>query len=184
MLEKHPAPVRGSEGDVLGRRMAAFVLDLVVFWASFAVLAEVGTWFEAFGLAVSSLAFLALVAYAVFYWFLMEGVYGRTPGKAYMDLVVVSEDGSPCTVGKSILRNACWVVDGFGVFPLMPVVIVFLTDRHQRVGDVVASTVVVAAQEDHASDVVGTDDATDRSASRSGDDGTGAVRVGDDAARK
>lgn len=144
-MRKHPDPVMGSEGDVLGQRVVATILDALLLMALLigGVVAAVvlGNVHELLALAV----LLALAGTYLYYSYLLEGAYGRTPGKAVMGLVVVKEDGRQCTYGASFVRNLFWIVDGFGVGPFVVALILFVTDRHQRVGDIVASTVVVAA---------------------------------------
>ena len=80
------------------------------------------------------------------YGFLLEGLYGYTPGKCLLRLVVVQSDESTCTVGASILRNLLWIVDAFPTANLVAMVLILVTDDNQRVGDLVADTVVVKQQ--------------------------------------
>lgn len=137
----------GTEGEVLGKRIVAKILDalaLMVFvGGGFVAAIMLGSATEILGM----LAFLAVFLVPLYYTYLMEGGYGRTLGKAAMGLVVVKEDGSQCTYGASVIRNLLWIVDGFGIGPFVIALIVFITDRHQRVGDMVASTVVVSEKQ-------------------------------------
>ena len=91
------------------------------------------------------LAFAGLVATLV-YGFLLEGLYGYTPGKYLLGLVVIKSDGSNCTIGASVLRNLLWIVDALPTLNLVAMVLILLTDDNQRVGDLVTDTVVVKQQ--------------------------------------
>ena len=91
------------------------------------------------------LAFAGLVA-TLLYGFLLEGLYGYTPGKYLLGLVVIKSDGSNCTIGASVLRNLLWIVDALPTLNLVAMVLILLTDDNQRVGDLVADTVVVKQQ--------------------------------------
>ncbi len=60
-----------------------------------------------------------------------------------MGLVVVKSDGSDCTIGASVLRNLALIVDNLPFMYIAGIVLIFVTDENQRVGDLVADTVVV-----------------------------------------
>jgi uncharacterized RDD family membrane protein YckC len=73
-------------------------------------------------------------------------VYGFYQGFARVHALVglvVNSDGSNCAVGASILRNLLWVVDALPAANLVAMVLIPGTDNNQRVGDLVADTVVV-----------------------------------------
>ncbi|WP_255568428.1 RDD family protein [Salinarchaeum sp. IM2453] len=91
------------------------------------------------------MAFVGLTVTLV-YGFLLEELYGYTPGKYLLGLVVIKSDGSNCTIGASIVRNLLWIVDALPTFNLVAMVLILLTDDNQRVGDLVADTVVVRQQ--------------------------------------
>ncbi len=69
---------------------------------------------------------------------------GRTPGKSALRLRAVTTEGAPITVRDATLRSMGGVVD-----KLLPpggitgVLFVLFTPRHQRVGDLIAGTIVV-----------------------------------------
>lgn len=144
---KHPEPMMGTEGDVVGHRIGAFFVDrillIVLFFVPFlpgeaaesALGQEVAGWLYLFGLLV---AFVVVIVYTL----LLEAMYGQTPGKRLFGIVVVRENGDPCTVGASVLRSLVWVVDRF-FWGLIGLALILSTDRSQRLGDLAADTVVV-----------------------------------------
>lgn len=78
---------------------------------------------------------------------------GQTPGKRLLGLRVVSADGAPASSGQHLLRSAVWPVDA--VFPPLPFGVIGLgliasTPLNQRLGDIVAGTLVVREQEQFA----------------------------------
>ncbi|MEV4420922.1 RDD family protein [Patulibacter sp. NPDC049589] len=84
-------------------------------------------------------AFLLLFFYDVAWELLNDG---RTPGKAFLGLRVVRDDGRRVDAGSSVLRNLLRIVE----IPLAyapGIVLVTMTRRHQRIGDMVAGTLVV-----------------------------------------
>jgi uncharacterized RDD family membrane protein YckC len=85
--------------------------------------------------------------FAIFEWLWS----GQTPGKRWLKLRVIREDGRPISFFEAMIRNLLRVID-FIVPPFYSIglVSVFATERDQRVGDLVAGTVVVRERESEA----------------------------------
>ena len=65
---------------------------------------------------------------------------GQTPGKRLLGLRTIRSNGQPITFKLSAIRNLFKVIiDSYGVGVLM----IFLTKDHKRIGDILASTMVV-----------------------------------------
>ncbi len=140
-MDKHPAPQMGSEGTVVGKRLLAFIVDSIILGVlSFAILLP--SFF--LGDIIGLLAMMVVGVGSLVYVFLLEGIYGYTPGKHVMGLVVVKSDGSQCTMGASIIRNLLLIVDNLPFAYIIGLALILITDRKQRVGDLVADTVVVS----------------------------------------
>jgi uncharacterized RDD family membrane protein YckC len=92
-----------------------------------------------FGLMAVALVSSLLVLVGYSYW---EGLAGKTPGKWLLGIRVLGTDLRPCGFGRALLRNLLTFVDGFFNF-LVGVLLVALTDNWQRLGDLVARTIVV-----------------------------------------
>ena len=142
-MEKHPQPQRGTNGDVIWHRVGAFFIDSILMGLLWVPVILAGAVLGDIGFLV--LTFMGL-AVTLVYGFLLEGLYGYTPGKYLLGLVVIKSDGSNCTIGASILRNLLWIVDSLPTFNLVAIVSILLTDDNQRVGDLVSDTVVVKQQ--------------------------------------
>jgi len=89
------------------------------------------------------------------YFILFEWLWGgQTPGKRLLKLRVIREDGRPITLWEAIARNLLRIFDsvpGFFV-PIYSVglIVIFLSKRDQRVGDIFAGTVVIRERSDEA----------------------------------
>jgi len=142
-MKKHPIPKPETSGDVIWHRVLAYVIDSVLMGLIWGVAVLAGTALGDTGSLL--LVFVGVVATLV-YGFLLEGLYGYTPGKYLLGLVVVKSGGSNCTVGASILRNLLWIVDALPTANLVAMLLILVTDDNQRVGDLVADTVVVKQQ--------------------------------------
>ena len=100
------------------------------------------------GAVVILLAFLTFSSYFAFFEWLWSG---QTPGKRWMKLRVIREDGRPITFWEASVRNLLRVLDMFPYpFYSIGLISVFSTSRDQRVGDMVAGTVVVREREAEA----------------------------------
>jgi uncharacterized RDD family membrane protein YckC len=94
------------------------------------------------------LVFLIFTGYFAFFEWLWSG---QTPGKRWMKLRVIREDGRPITFWEASVRNLIRTIDMMPVpFYSVGLISVFVTSRDQRVGDMVAGTVVVREREAEA----------------------------------
>jgi uncharacterized RDD family membrane protein YckC len=122
------------------RLIAAFIDHLLAFALMLLILALIP---EESALLKGLLFFTAYLAYYV----ILEAVWSRTVGKYFQGLVVRKLDGSPCDVKAALLRGVTRIIEVnpllFGGLPAGLVII--STQRKQRVGDILAGTVVVAA---------------------------------------
>ena len=100
---------------------------------------------------------IVLLIIAVFiiwtsYFVLFEWMWnGQTPGKRWLKLRVIREDGRPITFWEAAVRNLLRIFD---IQPLpfysIGLISVFVSARDQRVGDLFAGTVVVRERETEA----------------------------------
>ena len=99
-------------------------------------------------------ALLIVVVFVVWdgYFVLFEWLWrGQTPGKLWLKLRVIREDGRPISFFEAIVRNLLRLFDIQPlIFYSVGLISVFSTDRDQRVGDLVAGTVVVREREAEA----------------------------------
>src|SRR5688572_2339952 len=94
------------------------------------------------------LVFLTFSGYFAFFEWLWSG---QTPGKRWMKLRVIREDGRPITFWEAAVRNLIRTLDMMPApFYSIGLISVFVTGRDQRVGDMVAGTVVVREREAEA----------------------------------
>ena len=89
-------------------------------------------------------AILIVFFMAIFhaYYIYFEYKKGATPGKKLFGLKVISVDGKKLTRGQAIYRDLVrWYLDA--IFGIPAAISMMLTERKQRVGDVLAGTMVV-----------------------------------------
>jgi uncharacterized RDD family membrane protein YckC len=131
----------GTENDVVGKRVLAFLVDVVLLGVTVGVLGGV---FSVLLGRVGALLTPLLGLVGIVYFIYMEGTYGQTLGKRFLNIVVVDENGGDCSMGASAIRNVLRIVDAFPTFYIVGFAVMYLvSDKKQRVGDLVGDTVVV-----------------------------------------
>lgn len=134
--------------DVLGRRIGAALVDLVVVVVLLVVLGIlIGESESGDGAARVSLdggPALVWVALSLAYYFASEAISGRTLGKRLLGVRVAAADGGRAGVGQIAMRTAFRLIDGLGFYLVGLVVLLASGKRRQRLGDLVARTTVVA----------------------------------------
>jgi uncharacterized RDD family membrane protein YckC len=148
-MTTHTLPVTGVLDHIVVRRAIAGLIDiaiLAVLYGLFVALfsdSEVTSSSAYDGLSL--LVSLLYAGIALAYYFGLEALYARTPGKAIMGLKVVTLDDGPYTFGRVLVRNLLRIVDGLPGFYLVGLIFILLTNEHQRLGDVAANTTVARA---------------------------------------
>src|SRR6266508_944012 len=94
------------------------------------------------------LLFLIVSGYFAFFEWIWNG---QTPGKRWLKLRVIREDGRPVTFWEAAVRNLLRTADMMP-FPFysLGLISVFISLSDQRIGDMVAGTVVVREREAEA----------------------------------
>jgi len=128
----------------VGRRAVAVIIDGILLMVVGYALAMVmgGTSSTGFNLAGAPALLFFLIAFA--YFTVMEKTQGATLGKKLMGLKVVRENGEPMDWGASVIRNILRLIDGF-FFYLVGAIVVWVSKKRQRLGDMAAKTLVVRA---------------------------------------
>ncbi|HUA36327.1 MAG TPA: RDD family protein [Candidatus Binataceae bacterium] len=84
--------------------------------------------------------FLVEMGYFIF-WEMVSG--GRSPGKYFVQLRVVKENGAPIDIRSSVVRNVMRLVDMLPAEYLIGLLSILFSPSAQRLGDHVAGTIVV-----------------------------------------
>jgi uncharacterized RDD family membrane protein YckC len=134
----------------LGSRFAAFVLDLVLQVAFFAVIAAVvgialHNGGETSALIATGILALVFLLDFIGYFVICEMLWsGRSVGKRAAGTRVVRVGGAPVGFWSSLLRNVMRLIDMLpGTFYLVGSVLILSTSKNQRLGDLLGNTVVI-----------------------------------------
>ena len=78
------------------------------------------------------------------YFNLFEWIWnGQTPGKRLLHLRVIKADGSPVSGIDVLLRNLSRPIDTLGPMGLIGLLMIFVSRKAQRLGDLMAGTLVI-----------------------------------------
>lgn len=129
----------------VGRRAVAVIIDsILLFIVGYVIAAMTGGTTRA-GFEITGAPAFIWFGIALAYYVVMEKTSGATVGKRVMNLKVVKQDGSAIDWQAAIIRNVLRIVDGF-FFYLVGAIVVWVSKSKQRVGDMVAHTIVVSSR--------------------------------------
>lgn len=138
----------------VGSRTLAILLDLalggvvvfIIYCFTFLFARDVTEdWITKLGSNVLEIALLLLIFGLQWVYFnLFEWLWnGQTPGKRLLHLRVIKADGSPVSAIDVLLRNLSRPIDTLGPMGLIGLVMIFVSRKAQRLGDVMAQTLVI-----------------------------------------
>ncbi len=140
----------------IGSRFVAILVDYliwgVVFLVLFLLAAVIIPALHFFG-GISANWAIGITVLIIFvlqwgYFALFEAFSnGRTPGKRVANIRVIHQSGRGINFVEALARNLVRFVDGLPSFYAVGVVAIFLSRRSQRLGDMVAGTLVVRDRE-------------------------------------
>jgi uncharacterized RDD family membrane protein YckC len=144
--------------DLLIKRAVALIIDSIILGIISAVVMGIGVVIGIGALSVANdlgggiLILTVLVALGVLfllsflYYIVLEGPKGKgqTLGKKIMKIKVTHEDGNVPSYTQAAIRTVLRIVDGM-FFHIVGVVVICISEKDQRVGDIAARTIVVDA---------------------------------------
>ena len=148
-IAQHPTP----EGLMLSLmpagvmpRVSAWLIDFAIRMAVMVVLGIVSALFGTAGSGILAIGyFLITWLYPVFFEVYRQGM---TPGKKSQGIYVCHDDGTPISLSSSMIRNLLRVADFLPIGFAAGALTVLFSKRSQRIGDLVAGTLVVYNQQD------------------------------------
>lgn len=130
----------------LGSRFVAQLIDVLLLAGLLLAITLLGIGIGMLTDSRAGLLFVLLIGFAVLWGYFMvgEAVWsGQTLGKRLLRLRVVGVSGEPISAMQAIIRNLVRLVDFLPSYYLVGVIVMFVTQRSQRLGDLAAGTMVV-----------------------------------------
>jgi len=129
----------------LGERILAWLIDFAIFFLiimlTIIINAMLGGHFENF--IIGAIFIVYLVLYVFYDLFCEIFMNGQSIGKRIMKIKVISLDGGQASVGQYLLRWLFRVVDFTITSGACALITAAVTNKSQRVGDIVAGTVLI-----------------------------------------
>jgi uncharacterized RDD family membrane protein YckC len=137
-----PQEMREYQG--IGIRFISLVIDTIIIGAIIGIIGSI----VGFGIMQHGMIpwWLGLLDFVIFigYFTLLEGSRGQTFGKMITKIKVVAEDGMPIDFNQALIRNLLRIIDGLFAY-LVGAILIWRSDKKQRLGDSIANTVVIRA---------------------------------------
>ena len=132
------APVPSTPYEGVPIRFVAILIDSIIL----GVVSGIAAIIIGALTALRGLVFLFFLVFTFLYFTWMEGTYGQTVGKVAVKIKVVKEDGSPIDYGDAAVRTILRIIDGIFLY-FIGAILIWSSDKRQRLGDMVAHTIVV-----------------------------------------
>lgn len=134
------------------QRVVAWIIDIIIIGIISAILGVLafGSFFLSgmtanpfmamFGVTTLVVMFLVIFGYTIYF----EGTQkGQTPGKRAIGIRVVDEkSGKNITLEQAVIRNILRIIDN-QIIGLVAFILIVVTEKRQRIGDMLAKTIVV-----------------------------------------
>lgn len=133
----------------IGDRVAAYLIDLSIFVAVYFLLVFGGLAGALVGWSqkVFPILLISYIAAYAFYDLICEVLFnGQSIGKKLMKIKVVSIDGAQPSAGQYFIRWIFRIVDLTLTANLLGFLLIAMSEKRQRIGDVVAGTTLVKTQ--------------------------------------
>ena len=122
-------------------RFLAWSIDLLVRMIINSIIFLLLSWAGKTGLGIALIISFFLEWFYPVYYELRHN--GQTPGKKSMGLYVAQDDATPVGTSSSVIRNLLRIVDFLPFLYAFGLISMLLNRRFQRLGDLVAKTVVL-----------------------------------------
>lgn len=153
-IQEQELPQTSLQYKVVGTRIVAALIDIALFvvlfivmsvlWGDTGTTSQNGTHNAHVYLTGGPLLLFFVIQFA--YFLLLEGLFGATLGKIVTGLKVVAVDGSPVGWTAALIRNVLRFIDALPIFYLVGLIVVAISEKKQRLGDLAGQTLVVRAR--------------------------------------
>jgi uncharacterized RDD family membrane protein YckC len=137
-------PIEGRQYQGIGIRLVSLIIDNIIVAI---IIGAIGSMIG-FGMMTQKMVpwWIGLLYFVIYigYFAYLEGSKGQTIGKMVTKIKVVREDGMPIDMNQALTRNILRIIDGLFAY-LIGAILIWRSDKKQRLGDNVAKTIVIKA---------------------------------------
>jgi uncharacterized RDD family membrane protein YckC len=130
----------------VAERLVAHLIDYLIFGAYYLVIVIFFSIAGISGYAAYVIAMLPLLFYDLVFELTMDG---QSWGKKAMKIKVVKEDGSESGFTDYLIRWMFRILENVALLGTLPVILIIIRGKGQRLGDMAAGTVVVRIEKVH-----------------------------------
>jgi len=128
----------------IGIRLVSLIIDNIIVGI---IIGAIGSGIG-FGMMTQRMVpwWIGLLYFVIYvgYFTLLEGSKGQTIGKMVTKIKVVREDGGQIDMNQALTRNILRIIDGLFAY-LIGAILIWRSDKKQRLGDNIAKTIVIKA---------------------------------------
>lgn len=136
------------------QRIIAYIIDMAIILGIILAIFTIGALSNLFDLSdlQAPETFVWIFAFALWLWIaqalyftILEGIWGQTPGKRLLRIVVKTEERQKCGLMSAFTRNVLRLLDAAMFFYAVSFIVMNAYPKRQRIGDKVAMTIVLKA---------------------------------------
>jgi uncharacterized RDD family membrane protein YckC len=144
ILSNSGNPLEAREYQGIGIRLVSLIIDNIIVGI---IIGAIGSG-SGFGMMTQRMVpwWIGLLYFVIYvgYFTLLEGSKGQTIGKMVTKIKVVREDGGHIDMNQALTRNILRIIDGLFAY-LIGAILIWRSDKKQRLGDNIAKTIVIKA---------------------------------------
>ena len=149
-LEEEVKELKQDHGDedkyaTIGSRVLSTIIDVVLIVVSWVIIAIIVGMISEGDMIFWWLVVIMFLCLPFAYFIFLEGGIGKgqTVGKRLLHIKVIKENGEPPSYFQSFTRTFTRFLDLYFIYHIIGLAVACLTERRQRVGDLLAKTLVV-----------------------------------------
>jgi uncharacterized RDD family membrane protein YckC len=144
ILSNSGNPDEKIEYQGIGIRLVSLIIDNIIVGI---IIGAIGSGIG-FGIMTQRMIpwWIGILYFVIYvsYFTLLEGSKGQTIGKMVTKIKVVREDGGQIDMNQALTRNILRIIDGLFAY-LIGAILIWRSDKKQRLGDNIAKTIVIKA---------------------------------------
>jgi uncharacterized RDD family membrane protein YckC len=136
------------------QRIIAYILDMAIILGIILAIFTIGATTGLFDLSdlMAPETIIWILAFILWLWIaqalyftILEGLWGQTPGKKLMGIIVKTDEMEKCGLMSAFTRNVLRLLDAAMFFYAVSFIVMNAYPKRQRIGDKVAMTIVLKA---------------------------------------
>jgi uncharacterized RDD family membrane protein YckC len=136
------------------QRIIAYIVDMAIILGMILAIFTIGATTGLFDLSdiMAPETIIWILAFVLWLWIaqaiyftILEGLWGQTPGKKLLGIIVKTDEMEKCGLMSAFTRNVLRLLDAAMLFYAISFIVMNAYPKRQRIGDKVAMTIVLKA---------------------------------------